>query len=77
MLEPGRLEATRARIGELRTKWIMISRSITIYPNLQIVDISSIQFRIVQPLAPGLTEITSYCAIPIGEGRCRTSHADS
>ena len=67
LLEPGRLEATRARIGELRTKWIMISRSITIYPNLQIVDISSIQFRIVQPLAPGLTEITSYCAIPVGE----------
>jgi benzoate/toluate 1,2-dioxygenase alpha subunit/2,4,5-trichlorophenoxyacetic acid oxygenase 1 len=67
LLEPGRLEATRARIGELRTKWILMSRSILIYPNLQIVDISSIQFRVIQPLDPGRTEITSYCAVPIGE----------
>ena len=30
LLEPGRLEATRARIGELRTKWILMSRNTTI-----------------------------------------------
>ncbi|MDW9232962.1 ring hydroxylating alpha subunit family protein (plasmid) [Burkholderia cepacia] len=66
--DPGALEEIRARVGETKAKWMLRQRNLTIYPNLQIVDISSQQLRTWRPLAPNKTEMVSHCLAPIGEG---------
>ncbi len=65
--DTGRLEALRQRVGDTRWKWMMRNRNLTIYPNLQVIDISSLQVRTWRPLAPDKTEMTSHCLAPIGE----------
>ncbi|HVZ53079.1 MAG TPA: aromatic ring-hydroxylating dioxygenase subunit alpha [Pseudolabrys sp.] len=62
-----RLQVLRQRVGHTRWKWMMRNRNLTIYPNLQIIDICSLQVRTWRPLAPGKTEMTSHCLAPIGE----------
>jgi benzoate/toluate 1,2-dioxygenase subunit alpha len=37
------------------------------FPNLQIIDITSLQLRTWRPLAPDRTEMSSHCMAPIGE----------
>lgn len=66
--DPGAMEEIRARVGETRAKWMLRQRNLTIFPNLQIVDISAMQLRTWRPLAPGKTEMSSHCLAPIGEG---------
>ncbi len=66
--DPGAIDEIRARVGEVRAKWMLRQRNLTVFPNLQIVDISAQQLRTWRPLAPGLTEMTSHCLAPIGEG---------
>jgi phenylpropionate dioxygenase-like ring-hydroxylating dioxygenase large terminal subunit len=66
--DPGAMDEIRARVGETRAKWMLRQRNLTIFPNLQIVDISSQQLRTWRPLAPNKTEMTSHCLAPIGEG---------
>jgi benzoate/toluate 1,2-dioxygenase alpha subunit/2,4,5-trichlorophenoxyacetic acid oxygenase 1 len=66
--DPGALEEIRARVGETRTKWMLRQRNLTIWPNLQIVDISAQQLRTWRPLAPDKTEMQSHCLAPVGEG---------
>ena len=51
----------------MRTKWMLRQRNLTIFPNLQIIDISSAQLRTWRPLAPDKTEMVSYCLAPVGE----------
>ncbi len=65
--DPGRLEALRARVGPDRVKWMLRQRNLTIFPNLQIIDISSAQLRTWRPLAADKTEMTSHCLAPVGE----------
>ena len=45
----------------------MRQRNLTIFPNLQVIDISSAQLRTWRPLAPDKTEMTSHCLAPVGE----------
>ncbi|MEJ7929677.1 aromatic ring-hydroxylating dioxygenase subunit alpha [Ramlibacter sp. AN1015] len=66
--DPGAVDEIRARVGEDDTRWMLRQRNLTIFPNLQIVDISSQQLRTWRPLAPGRTEMTSHCLAPVGEG---------
>jgi benzoate/toluate 1,2-dioxygenase alpha subunit/2,4,5-trichlorophenoxyacetic acid oxygenase 1 len=48
---------------------MMRQRNLTIFPNLQIIDITSLQLRTWRPLAPDRTEMSSHCMAPIGESR--------
>ncbi len=66
--DPGAMEEIRGRVGEINAKWMLRQRNLTIFPNLQIVDISSQQLRTWRPLAPGKTEMTTHCLAPVGEG---------
>ena len=66
--DPGRMDEIRGRVGETRARWMLRQRNLTIFPNLQIVDISSQQLRTWRPLAANKTEIVSHCLAPIGEG---------
>lgn len=54
-------------VGEGRLRWMMRQRNLTIFPNLQIIDITSLQLRTWRPLAPDRTEMMSHCLAPIGE----------
>ena len=55
------------RVGEVRAKWMARQRNLTIFPNLQIIDLDSVQIRTWRPLAPDRTEMTSHCVGMVGE----------
>lgn len=61
------LEAVRQRVGAARLDWMLRQRNLTIFPNLQIIDIQSLQLRTWQPLAVDRTRMSSHCLAPRGE----------
>ena len=61
------LSTVQGQTREDKLRWMFRQRNLTIYPNLQIVDIGTLQLRTWRPLAPDKTEITSHCLAPIGE----------
>lgn len=61
------LDLVRARVGEARLSWMLRQRNLTIFPNLQIIDIQSLQLRTWHPLAPERTRMRSHCLAPVGE----------
>jgi len=61
------LEAVRKRVGDARLDWMLRQRNLTIFPNLQVIDIQSLQLRTWQPLAVDKTRMTSHCLAPRGE----------
>jgi benzoate/toluate 1,2-dioxygenase alpha subunit len=61
-------EAITQRVGEVRAKWMIErQRNLSLFPNVQLMDQNSTQIRVIVPLAPGLTEVRSYCFAPRGE----------
>jgi phenylpropionate dioxygenase-like ring-hydroxylating dioxygenase large terminal subunit len=65
--DPAILDAARRRVGPERAKWMLRQRNLTIFPNLQVIDISSAQLRTWRPLAANKTEMVSHCLAPVGE----------
>lgn len=65
--DPERLAQLRGTLGDNRLKWMLRQRNLTLFPNLQIVDIQSLQLRLWQPLAVDRTRMVSWCLAPIGE----------
>jgi phenylpropionate dioxygenase-like ring-hydroxylating dioxygenase large terminal subunit len=65
--DPAVLAAARSRVGPERAKWMLRQRNLTIFPNLQVIDISSAQLRTWRPLAANKTEMVSHCLAPVGE----------
>lgn len=65
--DPDGLAEVKARVGDTRLKWMLRQRNLTIFPNLQIIDISSAQLRTWRPLSADKTEMTSHCLAPVGE----------
>ena len=61
------LQAARQRVGEARLDWMLRQRNLTIFPNLQVIDIQSLQLRTWQPLAVDRTRMSSRCLAPRGE----------
>jgi len=69
-----RAEQLAARVGEARRDWMFNMRNLTIFPNLQVAENASSQLRVIHPLAPGLTEMRTWCIAPKGESaaaRCQ------
>jgi phenylpropionate dioxygenase-like ring-hydroxylating dioxygenase large terminal subunit len=62
-------DEVRARVGEVRAKWMQYMRNMTVFPNLQLSENIAPQLRILRPLAVGLTEMTTYCVGPKGEAK--------
>jgi benzoate/toluate 1,2-dioxygenase subunit alpha len=63
------IEALRARVGDARAKWMLYTRNLSIFPNVQFAENAALQMRVWRPLAPGSTEMTTYCLAPKGEDR--------
>lgn len=57
----------REQVGEQRLDWMLRQRNLTIFPNVQVIDIQSLQLRTWEPLAVDKTRMTSYCLAPRGE----------
>jgi len=55
------------RLGGGARDWLFNMRNLTIFPNMQIAENASSQLRVIQPLAPGLTEMRTWCFAPAGE----------
>jgi phenylpropionate dioxygenase-like ring-hydroxylating dioxygenase large terminal subunit len=64
---PDAVAALKERVGATRAKWMHMNRNLTIFPNMQLIDVSSLQLRVWKPLAVDRTEMTSWCLAPIGE----------
>ncbi len=63
----GGVDELRARVGEVRAKWMLRGCNLTIFPNLQIADSTSLILRTILPLAVDRTEMTMYSLAPVGE----------
>jgi phenylpropionate dioxygenase-like ring-hydroxylating dioxygenase large terminal subunit len=61
------LDETIARCGETKTKWMLATRNLTIYPNVQFAENASLQMRVIRPLSVDKTEMTIYCIGAKGE----------
>lgn len=57
------------RVGAVRAKWMLYTRNMTIFPNLQLSENIAPQLRIIRPLSAGRTEMLTYCIGPRGESR--------
>ena len=55
------------RVGATRADWMMRTRQLNIFPNLQLASNAALQMRVITPIGVDLTEMTSYCLAPVGE----------
>lgn len=60
-------ESLQARVGALRADWMMRTRQLNVFPNLQLASNAALQMRVITPRAVDLTEVASYCLAPVGE----------
>jgi benzoate/toluate 1,2-dioxygenase subunit alpha len=61
------IDDVKQRVGALRAEWMLYSRNLTLYPNVQIAENASLQLRVIRPLAVDKTEMRIFCLAPIGE----------
>ncbi len=66
-MDNARREDVRKRVGDTRLAWMLRQKNLTIFPNMQLIDITSSQLRTWRPLAVDRTEMTSHCIAPIAE----------
>ncbi len=62
-----RSEQLAALHGAGKRDWMMYSRNLTLFPNVQFAENASSQLRIIRPLAANRTEMRTFCMAPIGE----------
>jgi phenylpropionate dioxygenase-like ring-hydroxylating dioxygenase large terminal subunit len=63
----GCIDEVRRKVGEVRARWMLRARNITIFPNLQFNDSTSLVLRSYLPLAVDRTEMQVYSFAPVGE----------
>ena len=61
------IEAIRARVGDTRADWMLKLRNLTVFPNMQIADSTSLLVRSWRALAVDRTELRYWCLAPVGE----------
>ncbi|NYT69204.1 aromatic ring-hydroxylating oxygenase subunit alpha [Pusillimonas noertemannii] len=55
------------RVGEVRAKWMLYTRNLNIYPNLQLWDNIASLLALIRPISANQTEMITYCIGPKGE----------
>lgn len=55
------------RHGAAKRDWMLHSRNLTIFPNVQFAENASSQLRIIRPISVDRTEMRTYCFAPVGE----------
>jgi phenylpropionate dioxygenase-like ring-hydroxylating dioxygenase large terminal subunit len=61
------LPQLQERVGPARADWMLRTRQLNIFPNLQIASNAALQMRVITPVAVDRTEMSSYCLAPVGE----------
>ena len=61
------LDELKKRVGDVRAEWMLNSRNLVLFPNIQFAENASLQLRTIRPLAVNLTEMKSWCLAPVGE----------
>lgn len=62
------LDRLLAEHGEEKVLWMNKRiRNLQLFPNVFLMDQTSTQIRIIQPIAVDETEVTTYCIAPVGE----------
>lgn len=61
------LDELNARVGEVRARWMLSMRNLTLFPNAQFAENASLQLRILRPISVDKTEMTTWCVAPKGE----------
>lgn len=61
------IENVKQRVGELKARWMLNTRNLTIYPSMQFAENASLQLRVIRPLSVDRTEMTIYCLGAVGE----------
>lgn len=65
--DPKLFKRIRDQFGSARLDWMLRQRNLTIFPNIQVIDIQSLQLRLWEPLTVDKTRMVSRCLAPIGE----------
>jgi benzoate/toluate 1,2-dioxygenase alpha subunit len=69
-----------ARVGETRASWMLYTRNLNVYPNLQFHDNIASSIVVIRPLRVDRTEVVAYCIGPKGESaearRRRVRHCE-
>jgi benzoate/toluate 1,2-dioxygenase subunit alpha len=55
------------RVGSKALAWMFSTRNTTFFPNMQLACNFATQLRVIRPIAPATTEMTTYCIAPLGE----------
>jgi phenylpropionate dioxygenase-like ring-hydroxylating dioxygenase large terminal subunit len=63
---PG-IDVIRERVGTERADWMLKMRNMSVFPNMQIADSTSLLLRTFRPLAVDRTEMRYWCMAPVGE----------
>lgn len=63
------LDEVAARIGETRARWMLHTRNVSVFPNVQFAENAALQMRVIRPLAADRTEMVTYCLGLKGESR--------
>lgn len=62
------LEAFREKYGDVKAQWMNERlRNLLLFPNVFVMDQTSTQLRIIQPVSVNETEVTTYCIAPKNE----------
>lgn len=61
------LDELRGRVGDVRARWMLYMRNLTLFPNAQFAENASLQLRVLRPVAVDKTEMTTWCVAPRGE----------
>lgn len=65
--DPTLFQRVRNNVPPARLDWMLRQRNLTIFPNVQLIDIQSLQIRVWEPLSVDKTRMISRCLAPIGE----------
>ena len=65
--DPEMFQRIRDNVPAERLDWMLRQRNLTIFPNVQLIDIQSLQIRVWEPLSVNKTRMISRCLAPIGE----------
>lgn len=61
------IDNVRKRVGEVRANWMLATRNLSLFPNMQMSESVTMQLRVIRPLAVDRTEMTCYMIAPAGE----------
>ena len=65
--DPQLFKRIRESVSAERLDWMLRQRNLTIFPNVQLIDIQSLQIRVWEPISVNKTRMISRCLAPIGE----------